>query len=602
MDFERQFREFIDSTHDSREDQLRDREYVDGKQWTAAQKAKLATRGGAPVVINRIKPKHDFLLGMERQTRTDPKAFPRTPDHEDDAAAITDALRYVADNARLDQLASACVDELICEGAEAAIVEMTKGGEIALRRVPWNSFYYDPHSQESDFSDASYMGISKWFYEDEAIALLPDHEDDIKNLSHQHVGDTAFEDRPLWLDRKQVSRPRIRINEHYFKKDGIWHLVFFSNKTDLGDAEPVPFLDYDDEESPALPIVAGSAYVDTENNRYGLTRMLIDIQNEINHRRSKALHLLSNVTVIYDENAGIKSEATLLNKLSTGKAAIKVNPGARMEIDHNQELGQGQLALLQEAKSEIDNVGVNATLAGKDERSLSGRAIQAKQAGGNVEITPILDNHADWKRRIYRQIWFRIKQFWDKERWVRVTDNDENVKFVGLNQQITARQMLAENLGVEPEQVEQALQQQGVALGPGELDRIVDVKNEVSKIDVDIIVADAPDTITLQAETFEQLIQLAQAYGPEAVPFEDIIKASPLKPSVKDDILRGKDGEQEQARAQQAQMLQAKQQQDAQVQQAKMAKDMASARSLNANADQINIESQLALQGRERIG
>jgi len=595
IEYKTQFQDFVDATQDARQLSERDRDYIDHKQWTPEQAQTLKGRGQAPIVINRIKPKHDFLLGLERQTRTDPKAYPRTPGHEDDAESVTDALRYVADNTGLDGIASDVFDQVVGEGYGAAIVEVEgENSEIKIRQIPWDRFYYDPHSRKRDFSDASFMGITTWLWKDEAEAMFPDV--DFNTIGEQVSEDATFDDKPLWIDKKHRQRPRIRTNEHYFKEKGVWNLVFFSFDTVLKKAEESPFLNYDGPKPiPACPIEANSAYVDRENSRYGIVRGLIDIQDEINHRRSKALHMLSNVTVIREKGV-VESGSRMMNQLTSGKADIELLSDGRFEIDRNSELAQGQLALLQEAKGEIDNVGVNATLAGKDERSLSGRAIQAKQAGGQVELGHVLDGHNDWKRRIYIQIWNRIKQFWDEERWIRVTDDESNTRFVGLNKKITGRDVLAEKLGTAPEAVEFALQQEGAVLGPGQLDRVVGVQNEVAMIDIDIILSEAPDTVTLQQETFEQLVQLGQAYGPENVPFEDIIKASPLKASVKEELLRTKDGGEEAAKQarQVAQQQQAEANaKDIQVKDSEMASKMAKARKDNADADAQLIENEL---------
>ena len=598
IEYKTQFQDFIDVTLDSRQLSERDRDYIDHKQWTTQQTQQLKARGQAPIVINRIKPKHDFLLGLERQTRTDPKAYPRTPDHQDDAESVTDALRYVADNTGLDGIASDVFDQVSGEGYGAAIVEVEgDNSEIKIRQIPWDRFYYDPHSRKRDFSDAAFMGITTWLWLDEAETMFPDV--DLKDIGQQVSEDQTFDDKPLWLDKTHAKRPRIRVNEHYFKKKGVWHVVFFSFDTELRKPEESPFLNYDGPKPvPACPIEANSAYVDRENNRYGIVRGLIDIQDEINHRRSKALHMLSNVTVIREKGV-VESGTRMMNQLNSGKADIELLSDGRFEIDRNNELAQGQLALLQEAKAEIDNVGVNATLAGKDERSLSGRAIQAKQAGGQVELGHLLDGHNDWKRRIYTQIWNRIKQFWDDERWIRVTDDESNSRFVGLNKKITGRDVLAEKLGTKPQGVEFALQEQGATLGPGELDRVVGIENEVAMLDVDIILSEAPDTITLQQETFEQLVQLGQAYGPENVPFEDIVKASPLKASVKEELLQSKQGGEEQQQ-QARQVAQEKAIETADIEnnltQADMSAKLAKARKDNADADAQLLENRIVEQ------
>ena len=73
------YENFVDHTEDARQLSERDRDYYDGKQWTDEEIETLQKRGQPAIVVNRIKPKVDFLLGVERQQRTMPKAFPRTP-------------------------------------------------------------------------------------------------------------------------------------------------------------------------------------------------------------------------------------------------------------------------------------------------------------------------------------------------------------------------------------------------------------------------------------------------------------------------------------------------------------------------------------------
>ena len=53
-----------------------------------------------------MKQKIDFLQGLERTQRTRPRALPRTPAHDDDAIAATDALAFVADDNRYEQIRS----------------------------------------------------------------------------------------------------------------------------------------------------------------------------------------------------------------------------------------------------------------------------------------------------------------------------------------------------------------------------------------------------------------------------------------------------------------------------------------------------------------
>ena len=158
-----QFEEFEDSTNEARALSEKARDYRDLKQWTGEQLEELKRRKQAPLVIPKIPAKVDFLVGLERQQRSDPRAFPRTQDHEQAADAVTDALRYVADNTEFDQVASEVFEQgLIVEGYAGAIIEpvMKRGQvEIEVNFIPFDRCYYDPYSRKRDFSDASYLGI-----------------------------------------------------------------------------------------------------------------------------------------------------------------------------------------------------------------------------------------------------------------------------------------------------------------------------------------------------------------------------------------------------------------------------------------------------------
>jgi hypothetical protein len=87
----RMFEESESASLTSRKDAERDRDYVDGKQLSSDELAELTRRGQPPVIDNRIKTKIDYLVGLEKQQRVKPKAFPRTPRHEADADAANTA-------------------------------------------------------------------------------------------------------------------------------------------------------------------------------------------------------------------------------------------------------------------------------------------------------------------------------------------------------------------------------------------------------------------------------------------------------------------------------------------------------------------------------
>src|SRR3990167_4739891 len=105
-----------DSTQESREISEKCRDYYDSKQLSAEEISALKKRNQAPVVINRIKPKMDTLMGMEKGAKTTAKAFTRTPKHEKSSEAATEAIRFVLQDNDFDQVRSAVWDNILIEG------------------------------------------------------------------------------------------------------------------------------------------------------------------------------------------------------------------------------------------------------------------------------------------------------------------------------------------------------------------------------------------------------------------------------------------------------------------------------------------------------
>ena len=539
--FRKQFESFADATDTQRIEARRDRDYRDHKQWTEAEIAKLSERGQAPVVINRIAPKVDYMLGTERSQRQDPRAWPRTPGDEGAAEAATDALRYVADNTDFDTTSTDCYEDLLVEGIEAAIIEWVND-EITATRIPYDRLYYDPHSWRRDFSDATYKGLAIWMDVESAKLTFKGKADELENLVSNESIDEGFDDKPRWLDR---SRKRIKVCQHYYLDKGVWHVVYFSGDTILIEPTKSTYLDEDGE--PICPIVITYLYKDRDNDHYGWVRQFIWVQDEINHRRSKALNILSRRTVVMDRGA-VDDIYYAKEELTRPDGVIEVVPGSRFDIDPGNDLATGQLNLLQEAKNEIDQIASRTEISA----AASGRSRLLAGSNDMLEIGPILGVHRKFKLNVYRHIWMRIKQFWDSERWIRVTDDEENLKYVGLNQPMTFGQNLLKMAEEGDQQAQQDLEVLMRAQDP-RLNQVQEIVNDTTTLDVDIVLGEVQDVANIQQEQFEILVNLAQTYGPQAVPFDVVIEMSQLRN--KKELLDKMRGDQDPQGAQMQQQL-----------------------------------------------
>lgn len=529
--FTRMFEESEEATREARKLSERDRDYYDGKQWTAEEESALKKRKQPVVTYNRIQRKVDFLSGLERQQRKDPKAFPRNPKDQEAADAATDAIRYVCDDEDWDTARSLAWDDLLIEGTCAVMVihkAAKDGNDPKIVHIPWDRYYYDPHSARADFSDKAYDGIVTWYDLEEAKRKWPDGDDVLTETWESDKHSETYDDRPkdkLWSD---YERKRIRVCEQYHKKGGVWQRIVFTQAGALEEEAPSPYLDENGE--PENPIKSTSLYVDRDNNRYGAVRVLISPQDEVNKRRSKGLHLIT----MRQARVGLSSSddpEKIRRELAKPDGIISAEKDD-FDIIPTADMARGNFEMLQEAKNEIDLLGANAALAGKNENDMSGRAIMAQQQGGMVEVARMFDRLRQLSIEVYRSVWNRVRQMWEQERWVRVTDSENNLRFVGLNQQVTVAQ-LAEEVGQGDQK---AMEKAAQIVGPDVLQaymqgdpqaqaalgmfvqqngqQIVETRNSVNDLDIDIVIDEGMDTPSVQAEQFDTLVKMLPGLGP----------------------------------------------------------------------------------------
>lgn len=553
----------VDLTAEARDRSEKCRDYYDGYQLTPEERKALQSRKQPPIVNNRIRRKIDAMVGIEQRGRTDPRAMPRTPNDEQAADVVTKALVFVDDQTRFDAKTSQAFENLLIEGYGGAevVVEQRRGQfEVTINRLRWEEIFFDPYSREKDFSDAAYKGCMKWMALDKAIALYGDEHREILEGTIANVQDgQTYEDRPYqnknfrWGDKSQK---RVRVAQMYYLHGNVWHYAIFTGQGEIYNSVS-PY--QDDDGNPICPIELMSGYVDRDNQRIGVVWDMLDLQDEINKRRSKALHLL-NSRQTYGAKGAVSAEA-LKRELAKPDGHIDVDidaaTGAReagipaFAVIPTNDMAQGNLAMLAEAKAEIDMTGPNASLQGQLQGQQSGKAIIAQQNAGLSELAPIYDSLRDWKLRCYRQMWWRIKQYWTTERWVRVTDDMRSPEFVGLN-------------------VVQGFDMMGNPV----------VQNPVPQMDVDVIIDEAPDLITLRQEEFQQLAEMRQ--GGIMVPDEMLIEASSVRDKQKLlDMMEQQRQQQMQMQAQGMQMQAQKEQAEVQIKgmsaQAKAQKDQADA-------------------------
>lgn len=500
----RQYESYLTSKTEEINEQKQSRHYYHGAQWTAEEVEILRKRRQPVITYNRIGRKINGIVGLAEQQRQDPKAYPRSPKGEEGAQVATETVRYICDANEWNMTKPECLRQAGIEGIggiELRLVGGDKGDpDIECRQVYVEDFFYDPRSFHMDFGDARFMGIAKWLDVEAAIELFPDKEEELRDLIENGSDLTTNSDRELkWI---YISEQQLRLVEHWYKKKNKWYWAFYVGTT-LLDEGLSPFIN---EKGQSLErFIMFSAAVDQDGDRYGFVRNLKGPQDEINQRRSKALHIANSRRLIMEKGA-VDDVEIARTEWARADGVVETNPGRTVTLDTTTQDLQSQLAFMEDAKNEMESyANMNpAALAGPGSKNLSGRAVNMLQKPGLAELGPFFIAYRAWCIRVYRGMWCAAQQFWTAERWLRVTGDQKVAQFLQIN---------------------------GIGLDQYGRPQLV---NAIGTLDVDIVLDEGPDVVTSMQDSFDVLSQ----FPPGAIPPAVLIKLSSIQGSVKDEVLQ----------------------------------------------------------------
>jgi hypothetical protein len=479
----RAYLDYVGSKRDEILEQQDARRYRHGSQYTDEQTAVYNKRKQPIVTYNRIAPKVNGVVGLIEKLRQAPKAYPRTPKEEAGADLATAVVRYVVDEQQFKTLSPFCGQDAAIDGLSGIELVLEQGDqgdpEIGLAKVEGDDFFYDPRSYDLDFADARYMGVAKWLDLEMAIEMFPDKEQDIRDSVESGSDLTTNSDRENKWYISDGDIKRVRVVDHWYQMKGDWCYCIYTGSVKLAEGKSY----FTDQKGKTFcKFVMFSANVDQDGDRYGFVRQFKSVQDEINQRRSKSLHILNSRRILAEDGAFDDIEKTRLEAIRPDGVVIH-NKGFEASFDDGIKMQEteAQLKFLQEAKEELDSYGPTLSLVGDIGANLSGRAISLQQQAGIAQLGPFMVSYRAWKLRVYRAIWNAVRQHWRSERWIRVTDDENSVNFVGLNQ-----------------------------VGTNPMTGMPTMVNQVSSLDVDIIMEEGPDTINMMADTWEALSALAQ--------------------------------------------------------------------------------------------
>jgi len=262
-------------------------------------------------------------------------------------------------------------------------------------------------------------------------------------------------------------------------------VMIFCSKGVLYDG-PTP---YNHNRFPFVPIWAHRKKVD--NSPYGMIRQLRDPQEDLNKRRSKALHILNTRQVIADENATDDWD-DLKAEVDRPDGLIRIKPGANFTFQSDTNLAQEHVMLMNQDAEYIERTGgVNDEMMGRQTNAISGRAITARQELGTTLTMTMFDNLRLAFQLIGEIKLSLIEQFYSEAKVIRIQGAPNQFEFEEINHQ-------------DPD--------------TGEM------LNDITASQADFVIDSQNFTASMRQAAFEQLMSMMEKLPPEvALALLDIV-------------------------------------------------------------------------------
>lgn len=494
--------------------------YKEGDQWTAEELKTLEERKQPATVNNQISVTVNHMLGQFIKVKTRTKLRGRNSPNDDNVASVlSSALLYIRQNNDEEFEEREVAEDAFTTGFGCFEVDVTfddlANPEIRVRHVDGLEIAPDPYSRRYDWNeDARFICRHKWVNVEIAEEMYPEKASELKAMAGgesgaAQLGSVDALKNNNYIDREEHAN-QIRIVECWYKiqkkqtlfisDDGQVARKEDLNKKQLTAVKKLKLreltrlettmkvgvfthgilLGHKETDIKRFPFVPYFINRKKSGEPYSNIFIALSMQDAINKRESKALHLLNKDRAIYQKGA-IENKNILAEEMSQPDGQIEVRKMDQFQIDKNIDLAATQFSLHQSAKADFKEiVGVNPEALGQRSEIRSGVGIARKQAASGLTISPALDNFRKTRNILERNKIELIQKYWTQKKVFLVTDNLDNSKEIVLN----------------------ANQNEAAAM---------------KQATFDVIQEEIPDTTTLQQEQFQTLSQVLPQilpYGP----------------------------------------------------------------------------------------
>lgn len=534
-------------------------DYWANEQWTDAEKKILAERGQPPTVNNQIKLLVDYVMGQYLQQRTRTAYRGRNTPADDQSHHTLTALKlFIEQNNQFefqekDMVRDGTITGFGCLNIRPFFNEETGMIEVKIEHVDVFEMYIDPFSRKYDWNeDAKFISRERWVELGEAKKKWPDKAADLERSVNSSADggvvsiyysdrDEWNRDTVQWVDSK---RKRIRIIEQWYKKhervvfmqldDGrsgevtgisrgmikrlrkerpeiqileeikeILHVTHFTSDLILETKRDphrgitmYPFVPY---------------YVERQKNGepFSFVKIVTPMQDAVNKRESKAVHLL-NVNQTITEKNNIED----LNKYAEERARpdgiAVVKDLKKLITEKNVDLAITQMNFHQAGIRSIRQIsGINPDALGEAGSPIrSGIGVARKQQGTAIIVSPQFDELRRTRIIEAKLILQYVRKYYTGSMVFRITDDPKMGEFASQTFFVNMRDV-----------------------------RTGQVTNTSTRYAYDIVAEDIPSAASLHQNQFQTLAQVLPALSQMHPAYAMIlVQASDLKD--KDKIIR----------------------------------------------------------------
>jgi hypothetical protein len=471
-----------------RENAIKCFKYKEGDQWTSAEKTELENRHQPATVNNQVNVTINRMVGqfVKQKTRI---AFRGRNSPEDDPTAqvLSDLFLYIRQNNALefeerDLAEDGFTGGFGCLEAYVSFDDLLQP-EIKMREEDPFNIFPDPNSRRYDWNeDATFICRAKWVDLDEAQELYPTYKHELVGLVNQsggfetgQLGNVDSFKKENYVDYKTK---RVRLVDDYYKVKEKQSICLFADGTAIdktklefvdiqGNRRPIKkkeiedlkklnpnyteldrvisrmecavftygmLFDHKELKCKLFPFIPYYAYRKKDGQPYSLIEVGLSMQDAINKRESKALHLLNTNRAIYQTNS-IQDKVELAIEMAKPDGQIEVRNLEQFKLDSNLELASTQYQMHLGGIQDFRRItGVNPDALGEKSEMRSGVGVARKQMMTDLIVAPIFDNFRRTRAIEAKVVLELIRNYYTEPKVFYITDDLQATKAINLDE------------------------------------------------------------------------------------------------------------------------------------------------------------------------